>query len=460
QNNQSVSDSVNIRIVPDESPPIIVAPENFSYEVGSFGHYIKWNITESNPDYYRVTRTSNDTLYGNETVLMSGSWDGRNITVNVDGLNATFVYTFTLFVNDTLGHNATSSVSVTVYPDTTPPTVTSPEDISYEFGSRPHKIKWFAYDSNPKNYSVRVRIIDMDNTYGNVSDPRFHAPANLTQPNWVFTNPHGGEIIIDISDLYLGNYTFTLVLFDKNGLTNDDMVNVTVYKDLRAPVVNTTGDVTYEEGFTGYFINWTIEESNPRSYNLTRGNVTIQGGVWRGQNISIRVDGLPVGVHVYNLTLVDYFYQVSISIVTVTVTPDAHLPTIMSAVPLLSMIDPGLTQVSFQAGVWDLNGILNVTVEYGTDPSNPVVKNMTRMSGTVYYSEGQAYPVGTQVWYRIVAYDNSSVKNRHATEWKMITVPSLFRDEAPGWVIGIVVAAGILSAIALLNIYCRTKTGR
>ncbi len=463
----SASDEVLVHIIPDESPPIIVGPGNFSYEVGSFGHKIIWNITEANPDFYNVSRTSNEPTH-NATTLLSGPWNGQNITISgslIDGLNASRWYLYRLFVNDTFGRNATHYVNVTVTPDTTPPTVTSPDDIYLEYGQLGVKIKWFIYDSNPKNYSIRVTTHFIDTAYGNTSDSRFHRPQNITQPTWTFTNPKGMDLIVSLDYLYLGNYTFDLLLFDDFGHNNTDTLNVTVYRDVRAPVVvNRTADYSYEEGYRGHWVNWSIDENNPRSYNITRNGTLVRGGIWRGENFSIRADRLPVGRHIFNLTLVDFFYQKTVSMVVVTVTPDAHLPIVTHVAMMQSYRDAYWTELSVQAWVWDINNLSSVVVYWGTDPANPESKNMTlymiQYSPTtrgLYTAELNAYPVGTVVWYRIVATDNSSVRNQYATNWSSVTVSSHVDASMPGVLWGGILILGLLSTLVLLNLYFRTK---
>ncbi len=458
-NGEFVSDEVLVHLIPDERPPIIVGPGNFSYEVGSFGHKIIWNITEANPHSYNVSRISNEPT-NNKTTLLSGRWDGQNITIQgslIDGLNASRWYLYRLFVNDTFGRNATHYVNVTVTPDTTPPTVTSPDDIAIEYGKLGVKIKWFIYDSNPKNYSIRVYIRFFNSTYGNLSDNRFHTPQNLTQTTWTFTDPMGMDLYVSLDYLYVGNYTFDLLLFDDFGHNNTDVLNVTVYKDVRAPVVNATPDYSYEEGYRGHWVNWSIEENNPRLYNLTRNGTLIRGGVWRGENFTLSADRLTVGRHIYNLTVVDFFYQKTVSIVVVTVTPDVHLPNVTHVAVLQSYRDAMWTNLSIQARVWDINNLSSIVVYWGTDPNNAASKNMTILADNLYFVELNAYPVGTVVWYRLVAIDNSSVKNQYATEWTALTVISLHSEGVPPLLWGTLLILGSLSMIVIISIYCRTR---
>ncbi|MFW9862418.1 MAG: hypothetical protein ACFFET_09050, partial [Candidatus Thorarchaeota archaeon] len=359
EDDESVWDIVIVHVIPDEAAPIIAQPENITYEEGSFGHEIRWNITEANPDFFNITRKSNEPT-SNDTVLLSDKWDGDNITINVDGLNASRWYIYTLFVNDTLGYNSTSSVNVTVVMDLAAPTVTDPGEIEFEFGSVDQEIRWEAYDSNPKNYSISVWIRYNNTLYGNLTEP-LHAPTNVSTSNWTFTEPEGGPIIYNLDYLYLGNYTFQILLFDDFDRSVNNTINVTIYEDVRAPIIDSINEFEYEEGYTGYSLNWSAEETNPRSYNLTRNGQVLLNGTWRGENISISVDGFEVGVYVYNLTLNDFFNQTSFAIVTLTVTPDAHHPLVSEVQGIQSYSTAWANNLTIQAYVWDLNRIRNIT---------------------------------------------------------------------------------------------------
>ena len=85
--------------------PVIDQAADITYEEGSEGHNITWQTSDAEPSNYTITR--------NETLVESGSWDGGNITVNVDGLSVG-VYLYTCTVNDTVGQYASDTVMVTV----------------------------------------------------------------------------------------------------------------------------------------------------------------------------------------------------------------------------------------------------------------------------------------------------------------------------------------------------------
>jgi plastocyanin domain-containing protein len=103
-NGNWASDSVTVTVV-HTTPPTIDHPNDITYEEGETGYSITWHVSDPNPYMYNITR--------NDTLVISGVWDGRDITINVDGL-AVGTYIFTCNVNDTLGNSASDSVTVTV----------------------------------------------------------------------------------------------------------------------------------------------------------------------------------------------------------------------------------------------------------------------------------------------------------------------------------------------------------
>ncbi|MFW9968045.1 MAG: hypothetical protein ACFFEA_12900 [Candidatus Thorarchaeota archaeon] len=458
QDEESAWDVVIVHVILDEAAPIIAQPENITYEEGSFGHEIRWNITESNPDFYNLTRKSNEPT-SNDTVMMSGDWDGDNITINVDGLNATHWYIYTLFVNDTLGFNSTSSVNVTVVLDLTDPTVSNPGNIAFEFGSVGQEIQWDAYDSNPKNYSISVWILYNNTQYGNLTQP-LHAPMNVSTSDWTFSEPQGGSITYDLDYLFLGNYTFQIVLFDIYDRTVNNTINVTIYEDIRAPIIDAISEFEYEEGYTGYSLNWAAEETNPRSFNLTRDGEVLLNGTWRGENISISVDNLDVGLYLYNLTLKDFFNQTSFAVIQLTVTADAHLPLVNEVQTIQTYATPSANNLTIQAYVWDINHIRNITVEWHTgDEAEKEVVEMTLESNDFYSGHLGQFSHGIVVYFKVIAMDNSSVRNVFDTGWLQYEITPMTEPGLNPAISAVIAILGVLSTLAVLSIYFRTRRG-
>lgn len=457
---ESASITTTVSVIQDVTAPIIEQPANITYEEGSFGNEIQWNITESNPDFYNISRLSNE-LGTNFTVLETGSWGGIDIVIDVDGLNASHWYLYTLFANDTFGMNATSSVNVTVLVDVTDPVISSPDDIAFEFGDTGFEVLWEAYDSNPKNYTINGIIHYNDTLYGNFTE--FHSFSNITQLSWTFVDPDGGDISILLDGLFLGNYTFNITAFDTFNRSTTDSVYVRIYPDIRAPIIDADEDLEYEEGYTGYNITWGIEENNPLFYNLTLDGTVMMNGTWLGENFTINVDGLDVGVHDYNLTVGDFFGFNSSVIIQVEVTFDIHFPLVEEVQVLQSLSSQTTNNLTVQAYVWDLNMITDITIEWGVgDPESDTFEsetsNMTSSEITDFFAADLGeYTHGVVVWFRIAATDNSSQQNIEVIEWNNVTVTSMSYQGAPTLLYGIVGLLGGLSLMVFIVLYYKSK---
>ncbi|MHA2351809.1 MAG: hypothetical protein ACXABX_01660 [Candidatus Thorarchaeota archaeon] len=472
-NNQDESASVTttVRVIQDETAPLVdsahiwgnetTSTTNITYEVGSFGHEILWNITEANPEFYNVTLISNEPV-NNATELESGPWDGGDISFNIDGLNESRWYVFTLFLNDIFGLNTTSSVNVTVVPDTTYPTITNPDDISFEFGDESFEILWHAYDSNPKNYTVTGLILYNDTAYGNASE--FHSFIDIIEPDWIFDEPQGGDVVIVVDTLFLGNYTITLTLYDMYDRMTNDSVNVTIYRDERAPVITPSGDLSYEEGYSGYSINWTIEESNPMLFNLTRDGEVYDNGTWHGEEYVLGVNDFPVGIYLYNMTYTDFFNQSDFSLIQVEVTADAHEPTVAEVSIFQTFSTVTTSNLTIHAYVWDLNNISSLEVQWGVGDPESVdfeseTKNMEQSEiENIFTASLGEYKHGVVVWFKIIAQDDSSVELEFDTGWIAVEIEGQGLERVPAVLYAVVVIFGSLSILVILFLYFRTRT--
>ncbi|MFQ5979160.1 MAG: hypothetical protein ACE5OZ_13625 [Candidatus Heimdallarchaeota archaeon] len=92
----------------DTSRPTIDHPENVTYHEGAKGHVLTWHPADENPLNYTVFR--------NGTITDSGSWNGSEISLKVDGLEAG-TYNFTISVLDIVWGSATDSIWVFVIAD-------------------------------------------------------------------------------------------------------------------------------------------------------------------------------------------------------------------------------------------------------------------------------------------------------------------------------------------------------
>ena len=75
------------------------------------------------------------------------------------------------------------------------------------------------------------------------------------------------------------------------------------------PTLAHPSDIVYVVGSTGHVISWTVNGTHPASYQILRNNTLIRLGSWNASSeiITISVDGLTAGTHVYRLEVRDTF---------------------------------------------------------------------------------------------------------------------------------------------------------
>ncbi len=75
---------------------------------------------------------------------------------------------------------------------------------------------------------------------------------------------------------------------------------------LAPPRITSPSDIVYYQGETGHVIRWNAYDSNPDRYSITRNGTIIRNGAWDGLSpIEVNVDGLDVGVWVFELVVND-----------------------------------------------------------------------------------------------------------------------------------------------------------
>jgi hypothetical protein len=310
------------------APPQIDNLSDIEYELGTLGHTITWSPHDEYPDSYEV--------YRNGTLIEFGGWDGSSITINVDGLELG-PYNYTLFVNNTLGLFAASSVNVLVTQDITPPIVDSPPDVTYHEGQMGNTIIWTPYDLNPNYYEIR---------------------RNNTLVKWGWWNSSLETISINVDGLTIGFHNYTLLVSDITWIHNStDCVSVIVVGETNPPVVDNPPDVQYYYGEEGYFITWNTFDENPLAYEILRNDSLVLWDWWAygDWNISINLDGLDIGIYNYTLNLIDSDGHNSTDTVTVIVTSEDEIST-----------PPSTTNTTTTGIIGDIGSILSMTITLGS----------------------------------------------------------------------------------------------
>ena len=198
--------------------------------------------------------------------------------MDVDGL-AKGSYYFTLELNDTSNNINTSTTWVYVY-DGTPPTVTGYGNHTYEGGDPAVNLTWTAYDRYPAYYEVYRNGL----LYGSGS--------------WTSNVNISGLI----DNLTLGEFNYSIIVFDESGNNITDTVFITV-QDTTLPVITSVpNNVTYFYSETGNNLSWSAMDFYPWYYQLLDNGSPNTTNLWVTDTINVSIDGLTIGIH--NLTIV------------------------------------------------------------------------------------------------------------------------------------------------------------
>ena len=80
----------------------------------------------------------------------------------------------------------------------------------------------------------------------------------------------------------------------------------------------------------GNSINWDITDEHPNTYEIRRNGTVIETDTWVNSTISIGIDGLTIGLYIFNISVSDSYGSVNYDIVFVTVSnnppPDVSSP--------------------------------------------------------------------------------------------------------------------------------------
>ncbi|MHA2033116.1 MAG: hypothetical protein ACW99Q_27425, partial [Candidatus Kariarchaeaceae archaeon] len=287
--------SVTIRNIDIDNPDDII------YSEGSSPHFITWNATDGNPDYYFITRDGVE--------VQNGTWvSGVGITVPVHGLSVG-IYTYVITINDTIGNSVPDTVIVTVV-DATIPEIDDPADFTYEMGSTSNTISWNATDTYPHMY-----VITRD---------------GLEVQNGTWTS--GALININVDSLSLGVYVFVITVNDTTNNVETNTVIVTV-EDTTAPSFAQPETVVYEELDTDIFIFWDAYDLNPDNFSVYKDGVPYSSGTWNNtDDIEVNVTGFTLGIYIFELIIEDVSGNTNSSIVKVSVV-EYTKPTFSSTSP-------------------------------------------------------------------------------------------------------------------------------
>ncbi|MHA2031164.1 MAG: hypothetical protein ACW99Q_17425, partial [Candidatus Kariarchaeaceae archaeon] len=269
---------IAFEIIPP-NPPSISGPNDFSFNFGEQGYSILWSVSDPEPSTY--------TVYQNESIIQEGPWT-TSVLVSLEGIEQG-LHNFTCVVRNLNGLRATDEVWITVLPaapDTTPPIISSPPDISFEEGNIGYFIIWTGSDNLAPWWASVIRNTTL-----------------IYSQAWI-----GNDIEISLEGTPPGLYFFNCTLSDEKGNYVSDIVKVNIYPavpDTQAPTVLPPAPVTFEEGTPDSSITFICNDNHPYIYRVTINDTEILFNPWRGENITISVEDLLVGRWIIGLELWD-----------------------------------------------------------------------------------------------------------------------------------------------------------
>ncbi len=185
--------------------------------------------------------------------------------------------------------------------DDTYPTMNDEENTTYIIDRNTTTLTWTPEDAWPGWYEI----------YVNGSPVRFGT--------W-FASPI--EFIPDFSEE--GQYNVTVVVKDAAGNSISDTVFVTAFlADTTPPTIDNPEDVEYVEGTGGHHITWHVSDANPSNWTLLLNGTPNQTGNWSVGEITVSIDGLPMGV--FNVTIIVFdTYGNSVSDSVMVIVTESH----------------------------------------------------------------------------------------------------------------------------------------
>ena len=293
-----VSDTAFVNVI-DIIAPTITGLTLYSYNETTPNHFVDWNVTDNHPNYYYV--------YKDGVLIDSNTWTANStITIDVSGLLKN-TYNYTIEVYDTSNNINKFTTFIEVY-DGTPPNVTDYGNQTIESGSTGVSLNWTATDNYPAYYEI------------------YNNSVLIANNTWT-SNVNISQII---STYYLGEYNFSIIVYDDSGNNITSTIFITFVDTTNPVITSNPANNTIDISYTGNIISWGAMDFFPSQYTLYDNNSVFATGIWNTDSVNFNLDSLAVGMH--NLTIVfnDTSGNLVFSTVWVTVITDTVPPSITS----------------------------------------------------------------------------------------------------------------------------------
>ncbi|MEM2142781.1 MAG: hypothetical protein QXQ81_05950 [Candidatus Thorarchaeota archaeon] len=188
------------------------------------------------------------------------------------------------------------------------PEVMGPGDQSFLVGTANIVLTWQVYDEHPKRLEAFV--------------------DSVSKKTVTWTNQT--EFTLNMTGYAIGVYDVKLVATDLNLNTAEDRIKVRIYENV-TPIVVGPGNISIYYTETGKTLRWNVTEDNPHKYVVYRNGTQFASGTVdpTRMHVTISLDGLQIGIHLFSLKVNDTSNNVAVHNVTVTVRIDDIPPTIV-----------------------------------------------------------------------------------------------------------------------------------
>ncbi|MFW9978874.1 MAG: DUF2341 domain-containing protein [Candidatus Thorarchaeota archaeon] len=184
--------------ISDHIPPQVSSPSDINLEAGNFESYIHWTLVEQNPYLCQI--------YLDGVNVFEHPWEGSPMEMYLSTDDVALLlgeHNYTIVAIDSNLNSGSDQVNVIVS-DTQAPIINEPSDLQIVEGSST-RIIWSITDALPLEYTV-------------------HRDSILIQSGPL----QSPIIIVGLSSLEVGSYTFTITAFDSSGNNATDSVDVQV----------------------------------------------------------------------------------------------------------------------------------------------------------------------------------------------------------------------------------------
>jgi hypothetical protein len=181
-------------------------------------------------------------------------------------------------------------------------TINHPIDIIYEDGVPGNIIFWLPFDLNPKSYNITL-----DDTL-------------IREGIW---NSSYEFIILVVDGFEIGEYNYRLTVTNQDNQTLSDSVTVTVVQQ-QPPWINHPEDFTIYLGDNQSVITWMPSDLSLLYYEVYLDGELMDSHVWmpwEPSNVTVHVEGLPLGAHNYTICVFDLLLLETTDTVMVEVIP-------------------------------------------------------------------------------------------------------------------------------------------